>query len=129
MIHQHGAFCDRSLHIRCGHCEGTHHSVAQVQVCGTSRYTGPDGVVHDPAWACSWLIEFTDGEGYPAVRECGHPAFHTARGSDCAAGHEHVRDEVRHAEGWEYADPDEAGALAAMGIKPVGMDGKPYIFA
>ena len=129
MIHRHGRFCARSLHILCGHCHDYHHSVAQVQVCGTSRYTDPQtGHTHAPAWPCSWLMEFADGESGWAVRECGHPAFHTERGHTCAAGHEHVCEEVRHAEGWDYADDDEAAALAAAGITPVGMDGRVHIF-
>lgn len=128
MIYRHGTFCVRSAHIRCGYCKDTHHTVAQVRVCGTQLYTDPETQITVEAWPCEWMIRFWDAEdGETRVRDCGHPAWATRRGTNCVAGHEHVRAEVRMDEGWDYADDDEAGALAAAGVVPVQMDGKPFI--
>lgn len=123
----HGAYCARSHHINCGHCHDSHHSIAQVRVCGTQRYTIPETGETVDAWPCDWLLNYIDDEGETRERECWHPSWLTGRGNTCAAGHEHVRAEFRAAEGWDYASPDEAYALAAAGTMPVGMDGKPYI--
>lgn len=117
--------------IRCGHCDLSHHTVAQVRVCGTGVYVDPEtGIVREGCAPCTWLIDTLqyDEDGQKIIRDCGHPAWSDERGWRCAAGHEHVYGEVRATEGWDYADDDEAAALAANGVVPVQMDGKPFIF-
>jgi len=82
------------------------------------------------AFPCDWNVQ-VDTEDGPVVRECydvtGAVAWETARGWKCESGHEHVRTEVRHAEGWDYAADDwDVKSLAAGGLMPVGMDGGSY---
>lgn len=104
--------------IRCGnrqaHDERTYHaSIESVRRCFSTETT----------WACTWLREI-DTEDGPGVTECGALSWNTARGYECEHGHDHVYDEVRAKEGWDYAaDPDEAGLLAGRGVHPVAMDG------
>lgn len=124
----HGLYCARSKHINCAHCHGSHHTVAQVRVCGLGIYIDPETGEQREAAPCTWLIETTTEEGFPSARECGHPMWQTARGSTCAAGHEDVTCEVRAQEGWDYAsDTGEAYALAGAGIEPRHTDGKLWV--
>lgn len=107
--------------IRCGKCKETHQSVHAVQSC----YQG------STVAACSWLVErcsayqdpetgeWLGGEDGPSIVECGAEAIFTDWGFECAAGHSHVRAEVRHAEGWDYAeDHGEAELLSRWGTEP-----------
>jgi len=95
---------------RCGKCKGRHHAVAQVRACCAGT-------------ACTWMIQ--DGvneDGEAVIVDCGYPTTYDARGWRCEAGHEHVRDEVRHGEGWDYAsDEGEAELLAKYGTEPRDM--------
>ena len=69
-----------------------------------------------------WLFSIRTSQASANLR--GAEAIATARGWTCAAGHEHVTAEARHAEGWEYAECyDEAKALAAAGVEPLTMSG------
>lgn len=82
------------------------------------------------AGPCDWQVQVLTEDGY-VVRSCydetGAVLWETARGSVCESGHEHVRMEVRHAEGWDYAEDDgDVRSLAAGGLMPVGMDGGSY---
>lgn len=82
------------------------------------------------AFRCDWNVQVHTEDG-PVIRECydvsGAMAWETTRGWVCESGHEHVRDEVRRAEGWEYCEDDgDAKAVAAGGRMPVGMDGGSY---
>lgn len=82
------------------------------------------------AFRCDWNVQVHTEDG-PVVRECydvsGAMAWENARGWECESGHEHVRDEVRRAEGWEYCEDDwDVKAVAAGGRVPVGMDGGSY---
>lgn len=116
--------------IRCGHCQGHHHSTAQVRVCGTGTYHDPDtGQTHTDCHPCDWLMDTGryDEDGQKVIRECAHPSWVDERGWRCAAGHEHVTAEIRYAERWDYADPDEAPAMARKGIRPVHMDGSVFL--
>lgn len=117
--------------IRCGHCDLSHYTVAQARMCATGLYFDPDtGAVREGCAPCTWMIatgRYSE-DGAEIIRDCGHPSWCDERGWRCAAGHEHVRAEIRADEGWDYADADEAAALAAAGVRPVHMDGKPYIF-
>lgn len=107
--------------IRCGNrehqTETYHRDVATVRRCFSSETT----------WACSWLVPFhypEDGETY--TRECGGLSWELpdGRGFECEHGHDHIYDEVRAVEGWDYAaDPGEAGLLAGRGVAPVAMNG------
>jgi hypothetical protein len=101
--------------IRCGHCKGTHATVDVVRVCSTGA----------EFWPCSWLIVVgRDEDGEEIIRECGAESWDDDRGWQCAAGHSHVRDEVRVREGWDYAsDAEEAFHLRRNGIDAVGPDG------
>lgn len=109
--------------IRCGnraHEITTYHrDIATVRLCFSDAET----------WPCSWLVaDFVDEDGETRVRECGGLSWHLrdGRGYECENGHDHVYDEVRAVEGWDYAaDPDEAGLLAGVGVRPVAMDGGP----
>lgn len=104
--------------IRCGNCQEPHRSVEAIKAC------------HGGATilACGWLVatfrSFGEDEVWPDTVECGAEAILTERGYSCAAGHEHVTMEARHAEGWDYAeDYDEAKALAFAGVEPLTMSG------
>lgn len=89
--------------IICGKCKELHHSAAAVKAC----YAGNLHV-------CDWFVS----EGRYA-RECGAEAIVDSRGFTCAVGHGHVYAEIRHAEGWEYAeDADEAMRLVRAGVEP-----------
>lgn len=107
--------------IRCGNrdhlTETYHRDVATVRRCFSTETT----------WACSWLVaDGTTEDGEPWIRECGGLSWYLAdgRGYECEHGHDHIYDEVRAREGWDYAaDPDEAGLLAGVGVHPVAMDG------
>ena len=99
-----------------------HSSVEAVRRCHAAE-----------TWSCTWLIEIP--AGYDAqvedwvdahVRECGGLSWYLedGRGYECEYGHDHVYDEIRAQEGWDYAaDPEEAGLLAGRGVHPVAMDG------
>lgn len=79
----------------------------------------------EPEPGCSWLVEYPaswvifdeeTGEGdwmEGGVEECGAKVTVTDRGYTCAAGHGYVYAEVRHAEGWDYAE-DEGDARALV---------------
>lgn len=78
---------------------------------------------HPATWPCAWLVEHYTEDGVSA-RDCGAPAWETPTGWRCRDGHEHVRAEVRYAQGWEYAeDAEEARHMARNGVRPVRMDG------
>lgn len=110
------------MYATCGKCGGKHDSVAATRACHTGDL-----------FACHWMVEkwvgWTDeetgqSEGDMQVVDCGAEAIATERGWTCAAGHEHVTAEARHAEGWEYAeDWGEAKNLAAAGVEPLTMSG------
>jgi hypothetical protein len=107
--------------IRCGnrdHTETTYHvNVDVVRRCFSATET----------WACAWHVPvYFEEDGEAGSRECGGLSWHLpdGRGYECENGHDHIYDEVRAAEGWDYAaDPDEAGLLAGVGVRPVAMDG------
>jgi len=82
------------------------------------------------AFRCDWNIEVPSEDG-PVIRECydvtGAVAWTTDRGWECESGHEHVTQEARWAEGWEYCEnDDDVKRVAAAGLLPVGMDGGSY---
>lgn len=110
--------------VKCGnrqaHADGgpaVHASVEAVRACFQAGRT----------WPCDWLVGETDPEdGELRTRDCGGLAWllPDGRGYTCEHGHEHIHDEVRRSEGWDYAaDPQEAGLLAGRGVRPVAMDG------
>lgn len=110
--------------VNCGnhsrHADGgpaTHASVDAVRACYLAEET----------WVCNWLVALVNPEdGEECAAECGGLAWFLPddRGYTCEHGHDHVNDEVRQREGWDYAaDPGEAGLLAGRGIQPVAMDG------
>jgi hypothetical protein len=101
--------------ITCGKCKGTHYAVSTVRLCYSSV----------PTFTCDWQYEETYNEdGERPVLECGALAWEDRRGVYCENGHEHIHAEVRANEGWDYAeDEQEAGALLALGVRSVGMDG------
>ena len=87
----------------------------------------------EPEPGCGWMVEHRGqwveyevepGEWYgewtePGVRECGAKVTETDRGWTCDAGHGHVFMEVRHAEGWDYAEDDgDAMNLTKAGTEP-----------
>jgi len=103
----------------CGKCGAKTEHAATVAAC----YQGK-------TFTCDWLVERAwydpeTGDGGVVVVPCGAHAFITDRGWGCEAGHEHVTAEVRHAEGWDYADADEMAAYYAGtfrgGFEPVPM--------
>lgn len=101
--------------IQCAQCKATHGSVEAIRCCHAGATIAP----------CHWLVErwFDSGDpddgGYKAEVECGAEAIYTDRGFECAAGHSHVRAEVRQAEGWDYAeDHGEAESLSRWGTEP-----------
>ena len=82
------------------------------------------------AGPCDWGVMVMTEDG-PVERSCydetGAMGWENARGWECESGHEHVRDEVRAAEGWEYCEDDwDVKAVMAGGRLPVGMDGGSY---
>lgn len=93
------------------------------------------------SFPCGWAVErlvggyWVDDEDGPwfieaerIVEECGATATEDARGWSCEAGHSHVFAEVRHAEGWEYAeDAEEARRLTMAGVAPCDLvTGAPF---
>lgn len=79
------------------------------------------------AFECTWAMEVPTEDG-PVVRECydvtGAMAWETDRGWECESGHEHVRDDVRQREGWEYCeDRWDAENVMRGGRLPVAMNG------
>lgn len=101
--------------ITCGNCKNTHHSAAAVRACHTGNL-----------FPCHWGVEDADEDGQ-FIRDCAAEAIATERGWTCAAGHEHVTMEARHAERWDYAeDGVEAGRMAMHGMGAVHMDGTPF---
>lgn len=113
-----------------------------MSVCGNrARHTDGEPVAHtsidavrachlaEEVWACEWLVprfNHEDGEQYTV--ECGGLSWHLPenRGYTCEHGHDHIYDEVRRRERWDYAaDEDEAGLLAGRGIHPAAMNGGP----
>jgi len=113
--------------IRCGnrtaHASGLpeyHRTVEGVRRC----YDGT-------AAPCNWMVETRDCDGGPCIVDCyiltGAMCWDNPRGWECESGHEHVREEVRMAEGWEYCEnDDDVKRVAAGGRVPVGMDGGSY---
>lgn len=100
-------------------CNGSHEKVWQVKECFVAAQAG-----HFP---CDWLVEFRYDDGSRGTRSCGRPAWphpdDVHGGFQCAGGHEHISQETRIAEGWEYAeDEGEALALAKAGVEPRTMD-------
>jgi hypothetical protein len=79
--------------------------------------------------ACTWLV-LVDTEDGPQARDCGADAVYDDDGFFCEKGHSHVKDEVRVAQGWDYAgDPGEAVRMQGFGITPMLMDGTgPYYY-
>ena len=113
--------------IRCGNRNGHesklpeyHRTVEGVRRCHQGT-----------AAPCDWMVATVDCDGGPCVVSCytltGAMSWDTDRGWECESGHEHVHTEVRHAEGWDYAENDgDVKALALGGLMPVGMDGGSY---
>lgn len=110
--------------ITCGKCKGKHLTVDAVRACH-ARETFP----------CPWLIErpagwLPEAEDFveATIVECGSLAWEHERGWECETGHEHITAEVRHREGWEYAEcREEAAQLAKVGVASVDMQGRPWI--
>jgi hypothetical protein len=112
--------------IRCGNRTGHlstlpeyHRTVEGVKRCYANT-----------AFPCNWNVSVPTEDG-PVIRECydvsGAMAWENARGWECESGHEHVRDDVRRVEGWEYCEDDwDVKAVMAGGRVPVGMDGGSY---
>jgi hypothetical protein len=102
-------------------CFGVHETVAEVQDC----YRKARVARNDPDYfPCGWLVEIRTEDGIAAIA-CGALARVTSRGFECEAGHEHVHAEIRHREGWEYAeDLDEAHQLFRAGVEPRTMAGQ-----
>lgn len=102
--------------INCGHCRGTHPDIATIKACATGNL-----------FPCHWAVEKFVGspdERWLQVVDCGADAIATERGWTCAAGHEHVNIETRHAERWDYVeDFGEAMNLARAGVEPLTMSG------
>ena len=75
----------------------------------------------DDARPCDWLVKVgRDEDGQEVIRDCGANTIVTDRGWGCEAGHGHTFAEVRHAEGWTYAEcEDEVKALAKAGVRGV----------
>lgn len=112
--------------IRCnsgwGTCNGAHRTAAEVRECfrkELARKANPDVF-----FVCNWLVPWATEDG-PASLDCGALAKVTDRGFDCEAGHEHVNMSVQFAEGWTYAEEDEAAALIRAGVRVRLMDGTP----
>jgi hypothetical protein len=103
--------------IRCGHCGGRHCEVATVRACAQGK-----------VFVCDWLVERPSGEWNdfePIIEHCGASAVITDRGFYCEAGHEHVDQQARMAEGWDYAeDAGEAETMARAGVEPHDMQGR-----
>lgn len=96
---------------KCGKCKGSHNLASEGRACYANGYP------------CTWTVEI-DTEDGPGYVDCGAWAIETDRGFTCAAGHSHVRCEIRAQEGWEYADGvPEARNLMKYGIFPVLMNG------
>lgn len=112
--------------IRCGNRAGHASKVAEYHrtVEGVRRcFAGT-------AAPCDWHVMVPTEDG-PQAMACyqisGAVAWETDRGWECESGHEHVRAEVRDAEGWDYAEDDGDVKALAYGFKmPVGMDGGSY---
>jgi hypothetical protein len=135
--------------ITCGNCRETHRSADDVRAChqgvpsGTwyrhGEFVGctsgdPEGewiggrivFYRGAEYACDWHVQINTEDG-PASAPCGAPAINTTRGYTCQAGHSHVHDDIRRAEGWEYADGDgEALSLMKAGLDVVAMDGSSF---
>jgi len=69
----------------------------------------------------SWVVD-----GYVTF-ECHAPAWVTAHGHTCAAGHEHIGLQAAHEMGIVYATEDEAPALAGAGLTVLLMDGHAFL--
>jgi len=108
--------------IRCAKCHQRHTSVAAVRACHEGTLTTCHWAVQ--RWV-GWVDEETgESDGDMQVVDCGAEAVVTDRGWTCAAGHEHVTMEARHAEGWDYAEEyGEARDLALAGVEPRTMSG------
>lgn len=102
--------------ISCGKCREQHSSAEGVRKCHEGAEIS----------SCAWLCrtgEYTE-DGEQVVAECGADSWDTPRGWKCAAGHEHVNDETRTREGWDYAcDEGEADQLRSYGVDAVSVRG------
>lgn len=124
------------MNIRCGKCAGTHHTTDGVRVCHGIAPTAPGVPALFPGsepGTCTWLIAVTyntDDGPYTQELDCGAISWEWAdgRGYGCENGHTHTYNEVRAAEGWDYAsDDDEARALTRGGTVPADLVyGGPY---
>jgi hypothetical protein len=109
-----------------GQCPGWHETAEAVRRC----YVAAGRI--DGLWTCGWQFEGAIATGdpdepyYRGILECDAPARERADGSgyDCEAGHEHTYAEARQAQGWDYADEDEAAGLAKAGVEPRTMTGQ-----
>lgn len=111
---------DTRIKIKCGKCGHRHSSVDGVRKC----HQGIE------IWQCQWLVSFGWHEDYEVILPCEADSWlifnedGSERGYECAAGHDHVYCEARHAEGWDYAaDELEAEGLRRNGIDAVSMRG------
>lgn len=117
------------MEITCGNLEVhegilvKHASVEAVRACFAGRVIGTcNWLVAVPAHFVPELDDWCD----PYERDCGALMWDLVdgRGYTCESGHEHIYDEVRAHERWDYAaDSGEAGLLAGYGVHPVAMDG------
>src|SRR5947208_16757014 len=82
----------------------------------------------DPDDRCEEHVLGYDEDG-PTTYPCGAPVHHTDTGYSCEAGHAYTYAEVRHAQGWDYADDAvEAEHLrhaGVIGVRPG--DGRPWL--
>ena len=113
--------------IRCGNRKGHESGVPEYH----RTIEGVKRCHQGTAAPCDWMVATVDCDGGPCVVSCyvltGAMSWDTDRGWECESGHEHVNTEVRHAEGWDYAENDgDVKALALGGLMPVGMDGGSY---
>jgi hypothetical protein len=103
-------------------CYGSHETAAEVKDCWRkerARRADPEIL-----FVCNWLVPHYTEDG-PSSRDCGALAKVTDRGFECESGHEHVSMSVQFAEGWTYAEADEAGSLLRAGVGVRLMDGTP----
>jgi len=100
----------------CGNCKESHQYAKSIRACYRGDLFQCDSLVKRVS---GWISEEGEYESYDEVVFCGAEAIVDARGFECAVGHSHVYAEIRHAEGWEYAEDDnEASRLIKAGVEP-----------
>ena len=99
-------------------CFGGHEKIWQVKECFEAKRAGD--------FPCNWLVEFSYDDGSRGTRDCGRPARilpGDGNSFECNGGHEHISQERRIEEGWEYAeDEGEARNLVFAGVEPRTFD-------